>query len=273
MLRPHEQPVQGSYVQIWAPPESSREEINLPVYKEIAVRNGDKAYYKPAQESEAFAAFLVRRTVNLYSHPNVRPSWKIKGAKFRKEQGVQVKCVSAGNEIEGFDMLCVDPVREYVLFEYAPTMAFSYSGYSQFGGRFFPSTLVARLGGDVRMEIEVEKLVEDASSDATLFEPPPGAQVSAWCEDPTPAQMMGPGLRMVPRQDSRKRTNVEAWAVVGKDGRLYNPTILRTSGDRHVDIADLAKELNPWRFQPASCGTSPVETWTSLVTDVTQSVY
>jgi hypothetical protein len=271
LLRPHEQPVQGSYLQIWAPPGSSREEITLPGYQEIVVRNGDKAYYKPAQESQAFAAFLVRRTVNLHSHPSVRPSWKTKGVKFQKEEGIQVKCVSAGNEIEGFDMLCLDPAREYVLFEYAPTMAFSYSGYSKFGSRFFPGTLVAKLGGDIKMEVEIERLVEDASTDLRLFEPPPGAQVSAWCEDPAPAQMVGAGLRMVPGDRTpRERTNVEAWAVVGMDGRLHNPTIVRTSGARHVDMADLEKELSGLRFRPAACGTSPVETWISVVTMVAQ---
>jgi hypothetical protein len=268
-LSPHEAPVQGSYVQISAPPESSREEITLPGYQEIVVRRGDKAYYTPGQESEAFPAFLVRRTVNIQSHFEVRQTWKTRGVKARKEEGIQVKCASAGNQIDGFYMLCLDPAREYVLFEYGPTMAFSYSGYSTFGGRFFPSVLIARLGGGVSLEVTVDRLAESTSSDAALFEPPPGAQVSAWCEDPTPAQMVGSGLRMVPGRGSRERINVQAWAVVGRDGRLHNPTILRTSGGR-LDMAAFESQLNDLRFRAAVCGASPIETWISLITEVAQ---
>jgi hypothetical protein len=264
-----QQLVEGTYVQIWAPPGSSREEIVLPGYQELVVRNGNKAYYTPAPESEAFAAFLVRRIVNLRSHFTVRPTWKIKGVKVRKEQGTQVKCASAGNQVEGFNELCLDPATEYVLFEYGPTMAFSYSGYSKFGSRLFPSVFVAKLGGPWRMEVVIEKLVEDSSSDTTLFEPPPGAQASAWCEDPTPARMIRVEPTRAPGRGMRELNYLQAWAVVGKDGRLHNPVVQHSSRGP-VNMTALENELGGWRFQPAACEGSPVETWISLTTEVAQ---
>lgn len=269
-------PVQGTYVQFWVPPENSREEITLPGYKEIIVRKGNRAYYQPSSVSELFPAFLVRRAVNLRSHFDVPAPWKIDGVIFREEdKRVQVKCVAASNPMDGFDELCLDPAREYVLSEYELSTGFWYSRHTKFGSKFFPRMILVGLDGGVRMEVEIENLAEDASFDAALFEPPPGAQVSAWCEHPFPAQEIVGSVRVTPRGSADKRlstprTPVKGWTIVGTDGRLHNPTITRTF-DRTVSMAAFDEEMNEWRYKPAVCGTSPVETWVQFVATIAQS--
>lgn len=266
--RPGGASIQGTDSTTFEPPDKEREEINFAGYSETVVRGGGKAWVVHSGDFEAFAAFLLRQAVNLDSHFAMRPTWKVKKVAPQNVHGVKLLCVTAGNQKEGFRMRCFDPSTGYLISDYGPTLDFDYAQYASFEGRAFPRSIQVMAEGGVTMKVQVESLTSDLRVDSSGFEPPAGGRQTAWCDDPTPPEPMGSGLRFVSGPGVRAdAAEVEAWAAVGYDGRLHYAFVTRKS-DPSADMRVFEKRLGLWAFRPAMCGDSAVEWWTSLIQGV-----
>ncbi|HEX2714161.1 MAG TPA: energy transducer TonB, partial [Candidatus Acidoferrales bacterium] len=128
-----------------------------------------------------------------------------------------------------------------------------YSEYIPWGGKVFPGVLRTTEGGKRVVEMRVEEISANASPDPAIYQPPPGSEAWAWCNNPDRGRVLDRVQPVYPAQAKLELRSgkVSVYAVIGVNGRLTNLRIARSAGP-DLDNATL-DAVKRWRYRPTSC--------------------
>lgn len=135
---------------------------------------------------------------------------------------------------------------------------FEYEGLVVFGTKAYPKTLRCYEGKELAVEANVEELVaQDVSQGAAGFAVPAGADRWPDCRNPEPPRLVEKKAAAEdPYAKARRQYGtVIALAEIGTDGLIHDLTFLQARG---VLFDSVKKAVAHWRYQPATCGGTPV---------------
>ena len=271
VLGPNGSWIDGTYSLLRLSSEKSREEINLPGYREVRVATGDKVWQVRNVRYMPLHVFQLREALQVQSRLKLEPKETIKKIRERRHKGSSEKCTTVKVNEWTERELCFDEATGAIVSEKSWKMAYEYSDFLEWRGKVLPRSVRAREEGQEVVRVKTVEIIDAEAPDLSQFEPPPGAAIKQGCDNPEPAEATETQEPVYP--DRAKRAGVSGivsiYAVIGLDGTLHNPTLVRTAGP-DLDSSAMSA-VSRWRYRPAMCGGKPVESET--VIDVGYRLY
>ena len=269
----------GSFGLLWNGPDQWREEIVLPGYSELEVAGTGVVFRKRTADFVPIRIAQLHAALGFGSSPRWIGS---SGASFsallpgagetvkkvheRKVEGAKAQCVEVITEMKQTREVCIDesrgvPMRNGLVRD---------AEWEAIGSKVFPRSLTFIQDHKTLAEVKVTELKLTDHMPASKFEPPPGATSFPGCMNPSGGSKVRDAMPHYPDDErgNRIQGKVEVYQIVGPDGI---PKILRPlGGPTNGLIAASIDALKQWRYDPATCNGTPVETET--VTTITYSL-
>jgi hypothetical protein len=245
---------EGTYRLDWASPTFWREEISTASYERVIVRKNDKRWIK----SSSPMPLAVYQLQQLIRYADVLPrEMKVSAAANVEIEGKHARCFLE----EGWQY-CFDASEGVVLNYRYGSEGYVFQDLADWGGRRFPRVMLSLLNNKNHVQFEGGDISPLQRSSAEMSDLPENAQET--CAEPMEAKVIKKALPDQPVPGSRGALDaVYVYATIDKTGRLVRPQIFRSPG-KAFDQAVLSV-LTRWRFRPAMCGTTPLETETTLL--------
>jgi len=259
---PWEGSLDGTYLFAWTSDEQWRQEIKFPNFYEVRIGKGTKVWRERNINYRPEAIHGLLETVDLHKHLKVNPEETVQRIRERKYKGIVLRCVELKKRPRTERTLCTDSTGTLARTELGG-LTHEYSEFVSWAGKLFPGSIRVLDEGKTVREIQVEEL-NGQSLEPALFTPADEAVAREGCLDPDPPEIQEHIFPDYPGEAKRRRIQgtVSVYALIGADGRVYNVVVLR-SVDPLLAAATL-QTVQRWRFNPATCGSTPVETETVI---------
>lgn len=254
-------PTRGHLKLKWAAVDRWWRKIDLGVFEQIDIRNGNKLH---TTRNISFTPIPIRELIDLVEFAEHPEELLAKKLKQRAENGVQMVClqVEQKNSKGKSHELCIDAVTHDLLSDrwedsQDERPRAQYSDYFDFGTHRYPRHLELRQNGGRLVEATVRSLTT-APFDDSLLVPPQGAIERRECADMTPAipiKIQEPYYARSAIENELAGDTTVAMTVLA-DGSVTNLHLIGSSL-RPMDNVAL-NTLKGWRFKPAMCGTEPI---------------
>ena len=270
---------EGTYVLIAAPPTQWFEQVRFPGYSELAGVVDGQRWRKRNVVDKPYRFHEVSRLLDLASHLRLPAEAQV--AKLSQNTGAHPTfCIevaptadlwqrdsvgrAAISEVarwkENDATLCFDAETGALLSaEYSRGLPrFEYEGLITLGSKAYPRTLRCYEGRELVVEAEVEEFAaQDVTGAGAGFAPSTGAERWPDCRNPDPPRLVA---KTAAAEDPfararRQYGTVTALAEIGTDGLIHDLEFLQTRG---VLFDGVKKAVTHWRYQPATCGGTPV---------------
>lgn len=272
--------VSGTYQLLWNAPESWREEINFPGYREVQVGANGAVWVQRSTDFFPLPIYHLRMALGFGSGAGTDSTYSasfvqlpltsqdvIKKLHSRKQRGDKQTCVEVENEMKlSFDICISDSTARLVR-----NSSYEDSDFQPIGTKVFPRSLSFSENGKTLAKLNITELVTPVQFPADAFNPLPGVSPRKGCMNPVPSRAI---KRTPPRypDSARKRfvqgtVYVEAW--IGSDGV---PRLGQLVGHSDPDLEKSTMEaFAQWRYTPAMCKGGPVDVETILKASYTLS--
>jgi hypothetical protein len=255
----------GTYLLEWAAPDRFYERISFASFEESQIALGDRLW---RQRSLPYIPYSVWQMESLIRpDPELQVGDKNKVHKIRevKKDGIHLLCIETSYKGTPKEV-CLDPTSGAPLRIAIPDLSLTYefSDYASIGARVFARQRRLFVGRKLVLEVRVDVIETVPSFPPERFTPPPAdAQTEAWCPDPKPAELLKgadwPPFYGAPgRALARPRGLLAVSGVIRRDGRLHNLTVVAPLDKTYDEY--VLKNLEHFRYRPASCGAVPIET-------------
>jgi len=266
---PEQAPQAGEYLLLWRNRQNWSEHINLSGFDRIRVREGETVWRMGTSEYDPFlidhTALMMGRRTEL----TVESSEEASKIHEHAERGMTVSCLEVRPRVGSGRRLCFDPDRGFLLrTEYSGLFSDRsvFSDYRPASGKFYPRLFTESQKGTTVATATVEEWKEASEEELRLVVRPSGSAPEPKCDGPgsEPAKLLSHPLPPYPTSARTRGImgKITVYAVVGRDGRLHNLTVLK-SPDRELSKAALAT-AEEWRYQPATCAGQPVPVVTTI---------
>jgi TonB family protein len=263
----------GSYQLLWHGPEQWREEIVLPGYTEVQVGGKGMLWIQRSTDFlplsisglrsalgfGSAASFGPRRFGSLFRLGLVQND-TIKDIHARKEHGEPVTCVKVEDDQKVSSEICVNVSSGTILRD----SQFEDKDFQLFSGKIFPRSLSFSEDGNAVARVNISELTIPSEFPQDAFTPPTGISPLAGCMNPSPVHIVkkvSPEYPEVARHAYiQGRVGVDVW--IGTNGiPQINKVVARVSPDLDRSTQEAIAQ---WRYEPATCGGTPVATETVL---------
>jgi TonB family protein len=259
---------EGTFELLWASPSQWREELHLPGYSRLRIGGNNKFWEQRNTPYEILRVNQLDQMLNISSKLRLRPQEQLGKQENKKEAGVTRGCLEISYRGAGNKLLCFDPASGGLSLEdnssrsgSGPIIGVSGAEYSDFhdrNGHSYPYLMIAHSGKAVALEFQVEALASLETTDASLFNPPDGAEEWDSCDYPTPPEAL---LRPQPEYPAEARKNHEegtvvVYAVIDRGGAATRLRVVNSASPA-LDQAALAA-ISQWRYAPAACNGNPI---------------
>lgn len=253
--------VEGSYVLIWNSEKQWREEIVFPGFSQIRVGDGSRFWQVRKPKPLALRVFQMTRILDIQGRLKVLSRETLGSVRQRQRNGVRVRCADVRRKdlpVKSHE-LCFDLASGALVLKDFYGLAYEYSEHSPWEKKVFPRLFRVVERGKPVVEIQVDELVGEAATDASLFEPPADAEAWDWCKDEIPPEPDQRAFVGFPEGYMRNQMNVDVavHAVIETDGTLHDPTVVQSAGER-LDRAAL-ESVRQSRYRPRMCNGKPVK--------------
>jgi TonB family protein len=262
LLDPVEGSLEGTYTLAWMSDEQWREEITFPNFSEVRIGKGTTVWRQRNINYRPEAIHGLIETVDLHKRLRVNSEETVERIRGRQYKGVSLRCVKLKKRPRAERELCIDSAGTLAQAKFGG-LTHEYSDFVSWAGKSFPGSIRVLDEGKTVREIRVERL-DDEPLEPALFTPAAGAVAREGCLDPDLPEIQEHIFPDYPDEAKRRRIQgtVSVYALIGADGRVYNVVILR-SADPSLAASTL-ETVQRWRFNPATCGSTPVETETVI---------
>jgi TonB family protein len=261
ILRSGQPPLNGTFAIDWAEPEAWRQEYVIGDYRELRVSSDGHEWWQHTPPYEPFVVAQI--SMGLWHYPQQIPG-AVDKIQSQTDGGRDITCAKT-RSVYGKGEYCVDAATGRLILD-GGVPSFEYSDFVQVDAKWFPRTVRVLLRGTLVAEARVAQVSTKTTFDPARFAEPSGpgvfdlsdckggnlqkAVVAYHPNPPYPARL----------RQMREQGAVSMWAVIGADGKLYDPTVLQSAGSDLDAIA--LSTVRQWRYSPTSCKGMPVDVQT-----------
>ena len=245
---------EGSYVLLWNGPRQWKEELTFPGFDEIRIANEKGVIHLPNKEP----APLLLSHIHSVLHLDAMPSLGLNSSLF------QANCPQSTDGKDKAAQLCSDQL---------PPDPLTGKKTIPVGSKLFPEffyALVPDSSREGKMGVVVAitelKTMEQFPSSAFLF--PAGTTPKLGCFNPKQPKLVK-GVQVPLTETTPTIINVNA--LIATDGKLKKLKVISRNVSSMTYVAVLST-LQQWRYVPAQCNGSPVETDTVITFTETPEV-
>ena len=248
----------GSYEELWISPDQHRTSFSVPSGSDVTgVSNGQKW-----QKSTLPYTIMLETRVESATDPGAGlhygPPRKIKRIKDEASGTRQMTCV-VPRRINDEDEYCFDPQNGRLVRRTDLTwgVAYRYSDYEPWGGKWFPRKIEIVQNGSPLVQIAIKNLTPAGQLGASAFAPPPGAEVEKQVSCRRSQLKGGYVLKEVtPTYPESSVGNgfvgvVELYADIGNQGQIRGLEVIHSLSPE-LDASAL-QAVRQWRFKPIVC--------------------
>jgi TonB family protein len=259
--------LEGTYTLIWVDSDRWREELTLPDYHLLRVGGHQTTWRLQSRPLPTLAAIKARSISIMRIGKLSKPvqNQHVERAYEEQRGPSTAKCVSLSLGQWFHSTYCFDSKQGYVLNSKIRTMSneqtMEWSDYLNLGGHWIPRLTREFLNGKPIAQSEIKDAILLPSVEPALFAPPAGAEQIEDCDDPEPPK---PIRKPEPAYTSMARSNrvqgmVTLDVKIDRQGEVEDAAILE-SLDPGLDSEAVQTIKKKWKFQPASCGGTPIPT-------------
>ncbi|HST12342.1 MAG TPA: energy transducer TonB [Terriglobales bacterium] len=231
-------------------------------FSDLQIGRGDTVWVKRSAEFQPLQAALVQNAFHVQQYLDQTGN-TIDRYYTLSEHHKKLRCadISRGRL---HHTACIDPNGNLSKVKQGLHIEYEYSDYRVVGEKILPHKIVATRVGTVLLEINVDKLSTGEDVARNVPEPPEGSIQRAGCLAPSL-----PRLKDQPRPDypshaldANHQGQVILYVQIGKDGKVQKAVVTQSAGESlDSSVMDAVQHA---QYEPAMCGTTPVESETEL---------
>ncbi|HEX5413147.1 MAG TPA: energy transducer TonB [Terriglobia bacterium] len=255
--------LEGTYRKLWYGPKRYREEIQSSVYSSTLVSTEAGVWEKSSPDEEPFGVDQAARVLLGYGS-QINQGDKLGNPKDLNLNGKRLVCstVKRPGRISVDFCLDADSLIPASIAWKSGGQVVDHTNFTSWSGWLAPKDVQSRLNGKPEVIAELTKLGPPSEGLEAALAPLSGPDVLQHpeCEDSNYVGPIGISRRTIPFSPFLSQIGeggiMRVWAVVGREGRLHNITVVQSVGSNLDKAAVLA--MKEWRFKPATCGGVPV---------------
>lgn len=269
-------PVNGTYSLLWNGPEQWREELSLPGYSEVEIGAKRVVFLKRTTDYMPYQIFKFHQALgfasggwgNGFFNLGPREKEQLKKIHEQKIAGKKSRCIEIQTEMNYAREVCIEQATGLIN---RANAGITDSCPISVGTKLFPSSIVYRQDKKVLVEVHVTKLETGEHFQPTLFDQPAGVPSRPGCMNPVPARKIKNINPHYPDRDKSER-NEGSVGLYTKIDTAGIPQDLETvlSATPGLNAASI-QAVRQWRYEPATCNGTPVETETVIEVHYTLS--
>jgi len=266
-LNVHDKSLDGTYLLYWNGPDQWKDDVELPGYSEVQIGSKGSVYRKRSTDLIPPAIAELRSTLGFgaspllsrnasFRWPTLRKGETIKKVQNRKIAGTNAKCVEILDPTKYEREVCVDEATNNLL----RIKPFEDSQFLSIGDKVFPRSLSWVEDGKTHVAVRIDELTPGTQFPPNVFDVPEGANPKPGCMNPMPPEIVKKVQPQYPEADrlGRAQGDVYVSAIIGLDGVPSQLKIV--SGVSSGLNQESLNSIKSWRYEPAQCGDTPIET-------------